>query len=140
LRENDLIFIYDDVILSYVPPSQLNWSLVRLVESKFEICDALIDSHNIPMEKSFILSEILKWAVFARAGITRIDGLSADLNILFNYAVRNGHPINLFFAFLLVIPQFLSREIVVIALAISAGKRSSLGFFRRLKDARGIVN
>lgn len=140
LRQDDLIGIYDDAILSYVAPDTLNWSLRRLVDSKNEICDVLIDEHQIQMNKSSILSEILKWAIFGRIGTTEIRNLENDIGPLVRFALRDRSARNLLLAVLLIVPCAVAREVAIVALAISASKNSPQNLLQSLRNMRHVIN
>lgn len=140
LRQDDLIGIYDDAILSYVAPDTLNWSLRSLVDSKNEICDLLINEHQIQMNKSAILSEILKWAIFGRIGTTDIRNLENDIGPLVRFALRDRSARNLLLAVLLIAPSVVAREVAIFALAISASKNSPQHLLQSLRNMRRIVN
>ncbi len=140
LGPEDKIAIYDTALLAYVNPGSFSWSLVRLVNSKFEICDVLIARHGVAIQKSAILSEILKWAVFGRIGMIDIRGLEGECNALLSHALRDMAPANLALGFMLVAPRFLVREAAILGLALAARRHSPGPFLQQLKTARQMLN
>ena len=140
LRPEDQIGIYDEVLVSYAGTEVLNWSLRRIVDSKYEICDVLTDTILIHMDKSIILSEVIKWAIFGRIGTTNIRDLDKEINSLVWFAVHDRSVKNLLLALLLIVPVTVAREVAVFALAISAGKNTSESLLQRLRNMRQTVN
>jgi hypothetical protein len=136
LHLDDLIGIYENAIISYILPSSMNWSLESLIKSKYEICDTLADKNLIQMDKSTILSEILKWAIFGRIGVTKVQELELELSTLVQFALRDRSVKNLLLATLLVVPCTVARELTIIALAIKSDRNTSKSLVQRLKSIR----
>lgn len=140
LRPDDDIGIYDKALVSYAGSEILNWSLRRIVESKYEICDVLTHTVLIHMNKSIILSEVLKWAIFGRIGTINIRDLDKEISGLVWLALRDRSVKNLLLALLLILPVFVAREVAVFTLAISAGKYTSENLLQRLRNMRETVS
>lgn len=140
LRSDDEIAIYDAALISYNQPKVLNWSLYSIVLSKYEICDVVSCNISIQMNKSAILSEVLKWATFGRIGTISIRDLDKDIQSLVRLALYDRSVKNLLLALLLIVPASITREVAIFALAISARKYTSESFLKRLRTMRKNIN
>lgn len=139
LAYNDVVTIYSRPVITYKPPETVNWSLLQLLKSKLEIGTLLKINLKIYVNRSKLLSEVLKWAIFGRIGTTKIRGLDSDLGGLVRLALRDRSIINLLLALLLVLPKYISREVVIVALAVSRRNCSTSGLLERIREARFAV-
>lgn len=136
LRPDDKIVIYDAALVSYNQPKVLHWSLSSIVSSKYEICDVVSCKMSIQMNKSVMLSEVLKWATFGRIGMISISDLDKDIQSLVRFALCDRSIKNLLLALLLIVPASISREVAIFAFAISSKKYTSESFLKRIRKIR----
>lgn len=118
LHSNDKIMVYERVVAKYLTPDNISFSLSKLINSKYEICNAIEYNHGLKMQRSEMLFEVIKWGVFAHAGISSVSNLNEERPKLVKLAILDFRFKILPLTLLLVLPKRISRMTLYLILTI----------------------
>lgn len=139
IKAHELIKIHEKPLISWVGSKNVRWSLPKLIRSRNEICEIIKQKHNIKMDVSELTAEVLKWGVFARAGMYTISNIEKDRFKLALLAINSFKILAYIYAIMLILPKKQAKCITKYLLAFNMKKNNELKFFDRIKKNMELV-
>jgi len=128
-----LIAFYYNSTIRWRGDNTSQWPLILQLNSREELIEILKSKHGVILNSNVLFTELLKWALLGKIGITYIKNLDKDLKNLFIVSLRKLYLKNVLFALVLLLPKYFAKIIIINGFAFFSRTNNNLGIVYKFK-------